>query len=301
MKSNIIIKTLKLTGFILPVLFLASCLKDKNEMADLSGSTTPSIVEIHEGGLGNFANSAIILTSMEPDSLVFHVNLASEQTFDHDVTVTLDYDEAALNAYNASSDLKYEKFPDSIFSFPTKQITIPAGQRAVEVPFVVLADKVDLKKSYMFPISVTDAGGNVKSGNFGTIYYHLIGNPLAGPYTWDFTRYNNADGSGTPNALSFSGESAILAPLTPTQLEVASGYFIQPRYEITFDDIDGVQSNFQVTLNEEDVETMSANGVTVIDGPNIIQADPVNKVFEFQYVVVATGGVNRYIIDKYYK
>ncbi|MFL5788244.1 MAG: DUF1735 domain-containing protein [Flavisolibacter sp.] len=295
MKSIISIKTIYLTALLLPVLFLQSCLKDKNQAADFSGQSTQPMVEIPEGGFGNFGNSALNLSSPGPDTVLFHVNLASTDFLNKDVTVKIGYDATALANYNASSAIQYEKFPDSIFSLPTTQVTIKAGSRAVEIPIIMYADKIDPTKNYMLPISITDAQGTSISGNFGTIYYHLIGNPLAGTYNWDFTRYNDPQGT-ILSSLSFTGHQTVLTPVTPTQVEVASGYFIQPRYELTFDNNAGVLSNFQVSLNADDVAVMTANGVTVTNGPNILIADPVNKVFEFQYTTTS-----RYIIDKYYK
>ena len=294
MKSILNIKSVVLAGLLLPMFLLQSCLKDKNALTDFSEQSTQPIVEIPEGGMGNFGADALNLTS-DPDTVIFHVNLASTDFLNQDVKVTIGYDAAALASYNALGGLQYQKFPDSIYKLPTTQVTIKAGTRAVAIPLIMYPSKIDPTQNYMLPISITDASGVSKSGNFGTIYFHLIGNPLAGTYNWDFTRYNDPQATQL-SSLSFTGHTTTLAPVTPTQLEVASGYFIQPRYEITFDNNAGVLSNFQVTFNADDLKVMSDNGVTVVSGPNIIIADPVNKVFEFQYTTTS-----RYIIDKYYK
>ncbi|GAC1420500.1 MAG: hypothetical protein NVS1B13_07020 [Flavisolibacter sp.] len=271
-------------------------MKDKNSPTNFSEQKTQPIVEIPEGGAGNFASTALNLSSPGPDTVLFHVNLASTNFFDKDLIVKIGYDDKALNAYNSNSAVKYLKFPDSIYKLATNQITIKAGTRAVAIPIILYPDKIDPTQNYMLPISITDAQGTTISGNFGTIYYHLIGNPLAGTYKWDFTRWNNPQGTGAPSSLSFVGRTTVFSPINPTQIEVASGYYIQPRYELTFDNNAGVLSNFQVILNPDDVATMASAGVIVTSGPNIIIADPVNKVFEFQYTTNA-----RYIIDKYYK
>lgn len=297
MKSMINIKSLLLAGLMLPMVLLQSCLKDKNALTDFSEQKTQPIVEIPEGGMGNFGASALNLTS-DPDTIIFHVNLASTDFLNQDLKVTIGYDAAALASYNALGGIQYQKFPDSIYKLPTTQITIKAGTRAVAIPLIMYPGKIDPTQNYMLPISIMDASGVTKSGNFGTIYYHLIGNPLAGTYFWDWTRYNNPSGTPPATTSSFVGHTTTLSPVSPTQLEVPTGYFTQPRYEITFDNNAGVLSNFQVSFNADDLTAMfNAGGITIVNGPNILIADPVNKVFEFQYVT--SNG--RYIIDKYYK
>lgn len=295
MKSIVNIKPLLLAGLMLPMLLLQSCLKDKNQLTDFSGETTQPIVEIPEGGLGNFAPDALNLSGSGADTLYFHINLASTDFLNKDVTVKFGYDAAALASYNSSSSIKYQKFPDSIYSLPVTQVTIKAGTRAVAVPLIMYPGKIDPTQNYMLPVTITDAQGTTISGNFGTIWFHLIGNPLAGTYFWDFTRWGNPQQSGSPD-ITFTGHVTTLSPVNPTQLEVRSGYYIGPRYEMTFDNNGGVLSNFQVTMNADDVATMASAGVIITNGPNIIIADPVNKVFEFQYTTLT-----RYVIDKYYK
>jgi hypothetical protein len=153
----------------------------------------------------------------------------------------------------------------------------------------------------MFPISITAGGGATISGNFGTIYYHVIGNPIAGGYSWDWTRWNNNDGSGSPTSSSFVGNPTVFSPDNPTQVEVPSGYYLNARYVITFTNNAGTLSNFQVTLNPDDVKSqLTAGGITVTEGPTILTADPVNHVYQFHYSVF-NGSAYRYLIDKYYK
>src|SRR2546423_14198725 len=119
MKTFIKLKTISLAGLLLSLIFLQSCLKDKNTMSDFSGQTTEPIVEIHEGGFGNFAASALNLAQPGPDTVIFHVNLASKDFFNKDLIVNVGFDQNALNNYNATGGIQYEKFPDSIYSFTT--------------------------------------------------------------------------------------------------------------------------------------------------------------------------------------
>ena len=282
---------------------LPSCVK--NRSGETSFSSISPVVQIPEGGMANFSNTALTFPGNDAaDTAWFRIDYAATNVAAKDVTVTLGYDATALAVVNSSLDpsSQYAKFPDSTYAFTTTTVTVKAGQNySALVPFIVHPSKIDPTQSYMFPISITAGGGATISGNFGTIYYHVIGNPIAGSYSWDWTRWNNSDGSGSPTSSSFTGQPAVFSPDNPTQVEVYSGYFQQARYVITFTNNGGVLSNFQVTLNPDDVKSeLTANGITVTEGPTIITADPVNHVYKFHYSV-STGTAFRYLIDKYYR
>jgi hypothetical protein len=254
---------------------------------------------IPEGGLQNLGSDAILFPPTDNvDTTWFHVNYAATNVAPVDEVVTLAIDPNALAAYNAMGGGQYAIFPDSIFSFTTTTVTVPKGQNyTVPIPLIIFPSKIDLLNNYMLPISITVApAGATISSNFQTIYYHLIGNPIAGLYLWDFTRWNNTSPTG-PNSGSFTGNPAVFAPLDGTTIEVPSGYFIQPRYKLTFTDSAGIPINFQLAFDPADLAALSADGVTVVSGPNIITADPINGIYEFQYQTASP----RYVIDKYYK
>jgi hypothetical protein len=149
----------------------------------------------------------------------------------------------------------------------------------------------------------SDAGKPQKRPKLVVVYRNS--NPLAGAYLWDFKRWDWTDSTTVAlSGLSFFGESTVFSPDDPTTIEVPSGYFIQPRYVLSFDNHGGGLAgldNFRVKLNDDDVAFMADNGVTVTDGPNILIADPISQTFEFQYTVLITTQANRYIVDKYYK
>ena len=290
------------------------CLKDTpntdfsglKPTVEISTSSTNSTPNAPSAGREFFSQATLLFPSAtNPLKVYFTVNLASVDAMGKDIAVTVDADDAARVTYNnrkpanAGDTLKYTAFTSDQYAFSKKVGTIRAGKRIDTIFITFDPTKIDLKQNWMLAVSIKDASGLAISGNFGTIYYHVIGNPLAGSYRWDFTRWNNADGSGAPSSLSFTGKSTTFVPIGPTTIQVASGYYIQPRYELSFKSSGGTLSNFSVKLNDADVKAMSDAGVTVTSGPNILNADPVNKVFEFQYVV-STGSANRYIKDKYY-
>jgi len=281
---------------------LSACVKNREGETSFSG--LKPIIQIPEGGLKNFGAGALTFPGTDAsDTAWFRINYASTNVASKDVVVKLAFDANAMAAINqnlAPSD-QYAKFPDSTYKFTTTQVTVKAGQSySALVPFVVYPSKLDPTKSYMYPITITDASGNTISGNFGTIYFHVIGNPIAGVYNWDWTRWNNATGTGSPTASSFTGRANIFAPDNSTTIEVPGGY-LGVRYVLSFTKTGGVLSNFQLSLNPDDVKgTFVPSNISVTDGPTILIADPVNRIYKFHYSVVF-GSASRYLIDKYYR
>jgi len=209
MKRSLIFKNLMAIIIVSNVVFLASCVKNRNDGAVDFSQLTP-IVLIPEGGLKNFATSALLLdASMASDTATFRVNYAATTVAPTDISVTLAKDDAARVAYNATHVDQYDAIPDSIFSFPPTTVVIKAGQQYSDLIKVALyPNKINSSKSYMLPISITNASGVNISGNFGTIYLHIIGNPLSGDYQDYGQRYNYT------GSVAWAGPAAGLALAT---------------------------------------------------------------------------------------
>ena len=305
---------MKRISIILPLIAavaLPACLKDKPNtdftgtqhtyIAEITTSSINSSPNAPSGGLA-FINGATLnfATVSGLDTVSFTVNVASDFPPTKDVGITLAVDPAALATYNASGPATvFEAFPDSTFTFATKTGTVKAGSRLDTFYVVFDADKIDPTHSYMLPITITSAtGGAIISGNLQTIFFHVIGNPIAGTYTWDFTRWNATDSTGANSGHSVS-PTAFIAN-TPTEVAVQSGYFDKIHYEIDFTNTNGVLSNFQVSFNAADVKQTNTDGVTVDPSPTVIVADPVHGYYEFMYHASTSSGP-RTVIDKYYK
>src|ERR1700730_10284994 len=132
----------------------------------------------------------------------------------------------------------------------------------------------------MLPVSLTDASGLTISGNLGTIYLHIIGNPLAGNTNWIYKRYNAADTTGAI-ATTTTG-TQLFVPDDATTVVVQSGYGAQngfkARYVLSFTNTNGVLSNFKVHINTDDVKnSLNANSITLSADATIVFADPVTK------------------------
>lgn len=293
--------------FAIPVLF-SSCLKDTTVNTDGGFGSVPAMAEMvsyntpgnYGSGLEHFSADAVITAGQtSPIIIPIAVNIATAPV-SKDVKTTLAINDAARVSYNSTSALKFNALPDSCYSFSSKTGTIKAGYNLDTVYLTVYPTKVDPSQNYMLAVSLTDASGYSISGNFSTAYFHMIGNPLAGNYTWNFTRWNNQTGSGSPAGGTFSGASQTLLPVDPTTVSAYSGYYTQlVQYVLTFTNNGGTLSNFQLSLDPASVSSqLTANGITLTDGPYIDLADPVNKHFIFHYVVF-NGAAYRYCRDEY--
>jgi len=195
MKHNTIYKANKgaaLWAALLVVILFSSCIKNYRDGETKFDNLQP-VVLIPEGGLAAFGSQALNFPADdEADTFYFRINYAATNVAPGDQKITLAVDEAAMTAYNSSSSVQYTIFPSSIYSFTTTEVTVKAGQNYSDpIPVVVHPNLVDPTKNFMLPISIKSASGNsVISGNFGTLYLHFIGNPIAGTYNVVGTRYN---------------------------------------------------------------------------------------------------------------
>jgi hypothetical protein len=201
-------------------LFLASCLKDKPNVdfastngtyiAEFTTSSNNPTPNAPSAGLAYFAGANLTLPSTDtlPVTVWFTVNIASDNPPTKDIPITLTVDQTALNTYISNpSNVQYVLFPDSTVSVPTLTGTVKAGNmNRLDTFYVTFYPwKLNPALSYMLPITITQAPGCTISANLGTIYLHVVGNPLAGPYNDSSAlRYNYATNAGMP-AYSYPG------------------------------------------------------------------------------------------------
>ncbi|WP_443945004.1 DUF1735 domain-containing protein [Pedobacter sp. AW1-32] len=167
MKNKNILKGM---AAVLCVLLLSSCLKNKNEQPDFS-STTP-VIEIPVGtpmGDGSVNSLSTSLIQQDtPSDYVFYLNYAASTTRDTPFNVTLAINPALINNYNAAHSDQLTMIPTSAFTMPTT-ITIPAGQRRVQVPVKFASALLNPDLTYGLPVTITDASGVVISKNFASV------------------------------------------------------------------------------------------------------------------------------------
>jgi hypothetical protein len=301
MKKKIYFITTALAA--LSVLSLSSCLKDPRYVNFGQGGT---VVNFPKGGLPNFAADAITDAS---DTVVkqFAVELASPTVPTSPTDVTIAVDNSIIAAYGATNTaVSYLPMPDGSYTLSATKVTIPAGQRSGVITVTFYRSKIDPTLSYMLPIKIASTtGGGTISGNFGIHYYHFIGNDFAGAYLWDYTR--------VPASGNFVGHDGIILPVTPSQFEMVSGYYVATeRYEVTFtktgSGAGALYSNWAVDLNSDDITNIfTPAGIVVVQHPKFVMPgfDP-NASYTYDQVVHGLLKFNyttltRSVTDYYYR
>jgi hypothetical protein len=152
------------------MLMLSSCLKD-NRYVDFSKDTP--LVELPLAAYN--ANAAIatpysVTASAQTLSVV--VNLASNNTLNHDLAVTLAVDNTGITAAPAAStSAGYAPLPTADYTVSSLTATIPAGQRQGMVNFVINPALVGTTvKNYALRVVIKDGGG-IQISNYNTLVY----------------------------------------------------------------------------------------------------------------------------------
>lgn len=274
------IKLNKLLGLIIAGAFLISfnsCLKNSlpNET---DFSHLQDHVDIVKGGLTNFTTVSIGFNSGDTTTVTLIINLASVNLPSSPVDVTIGVDAAQIATYNAANGTSYVPAPTDIYSIASTKLTIPAGQQYAQTTVSFYKDSVDPAVSYMLPISITDASGKSLTGNLNTIYYHIIGNPLAGNYLQDFHRWNFnttvTDTTGPPNSTNTNGVPVVISPQSATSLLLPEGYlaanFSGAGLTLSFANNMGTLSNFSIAVDAATQKALDDNGFKVLEGPVLL-------------------------------
>ena len=178
-----------------------------------------------------FSSQALVYPATDPaDTTIFRINYASTNVAPVNENVQLEIDTADVAAYNTANgltgNLAYVVMPDSLYAYTATSATVAAGQSySPSIPFVVFPAKVsDPTISYMLPIKIKSGpAGAFISGDFNEIYYHIIGNPIAGTYEQFWSRWNAADSvSVDPYAYQEDVGPVTFAPSSPTEISVGS-------------------------------------------------------------------------------
>ena len=310
--KKILISTIALSAL------LTSCLKDTTINTDLDQRNTNFMIQY--SGIEFFSSAAIVTAGQtDPIETSFTVNVANADRIPlpNDVTVTLAADDAARLTYNGlpSPALDYDAMPDSVYSFPVKTGVIKAGTNLLTLKVTFFPTKVDPSKSYMLAISIKDAQGKAIAKNFGTIYYHIIGNPLAGNYAWSYYRWNNTtDTTTAPNSTVVINAPLAVLPFSPTSVflqEYYIGVNFGSQYGTTLQFQAGViPSGFSTFFDAASLKQLSDNAFTTpTNGPKLVRATIVGtaatnfkgSTFRTYTEFINNAGGVRAMIDNYVK
>jgi len=287
---------------------LTSCLKEDRMNIDPE-NTTQNILTLEwpEAGSGSTINSGmqyfsgstlLYPASHEADTANIYIKLAGASALDHDVNLTLGIDESQLGVNYANDSIVYQLMPDSLYDFVSDSYTLKAGERYASYQVIFYPSKMDPTKNYMLPVTAGETGGVAVSDNYGHIYFHTIGNAIAGGYNWDFKRFDaqTQDPAKFRADLSWVGDATSFTPVNGSTISVESGYIAAPMY-ISFTDNGG--GNLTDFTAELDGAYLTANGITLVSGPTLTVSDN-NTKFIVNYVVF-NGAAYRNVTDTFYK
>ena len=297
--------------FLAAVLGLTSCLKEDKMNIDPE-NTTPNVLTMQwiEAGSGSTINSGmqyfaggtlLYPASHEADTATFSVQLSGASTLDHDINLKIGLDDSKLLVNYPNDSIEYLAMPDSLYDIINDSYTLEAGERVATFQIIFYPAKIDPTKNYMLPVTVVENGGVDISQNYGHIYFHTIGNPIAGGYNWDYLRYNAQTQDPAFGPTGWEAEHTSLTPVNGTTVKVPTGYYTQPDYLITFkDNGNGELTDFAVVIDPAQLPTyFTADGITIVSDPTIV-VSPDYTSFTVNYVVF-NGAAYRNITDIFYK
>jgi hypothetical protein len=279
-------KILNFMGLVALIAAMTSCLKDKgydNQEYGTIISGTPSSsqrsVKILQGGITGgdikkllFANASAALDSgLFTLAYVDYKSPVAPAT----ITLTLGVDPAFVTANNAANPtgIQYELMPDSLYTLPGAT-TIKAGETySPDLKIYFKPNKFNSAKTYMLPIKIVSATGveGVQvQANYGYIIYTIIGNSLAGKYSWRYRRWQSGDTTTAP--LQDILATTNIPPVSATELLTRETYtetFVDAAGGIVlgFTQTGAVLSNFTTSLLPSTFAGITAGGFTLADGP----------------------------------
>ena len=296
------------------MLIIASCTKPVSGYTDFT--KVSDFVVLKDGGLTNFGLTAYNRGS-DTVNLTVRVDLASVASSSSPTPVTIAINNTAIATYNtANPQPGYVTLPTANFKLLSTTLTIPAGQHYAETTLQVYTKGLDPAVSYMTPVSIVEASGKNLSGNLNTLYFHTIGNPLAGQYNWTFRRWSGTTDTTKPNnGTTFIDVPTAISPLGPTDLLFPESYlntFVDAAAGITLDftNNNGVLSNFTGFLDQkyQDEITGSFGGSiitsSVLVGYQIVgdgSTKYAGSTFRFYTSIKNSSGGTRTLIDNFVK
>ena len=220
-------KKISFSILILIIAFGYSCVKNRNSINTDFGSLKP-FLELRApdfptagapnfAGIDHFDNADIDGLTAGNDTVLFYVNIASVNTFNNPTNVTVGVDEKLIKTFNDTSQLEYTVLPAFAYKQLDKTVVIPAHERIAQIRVVFKKDlfnQLDPTLNYMLPITILKNDGIDVSLNEGTVWFHKIGNCIAGDY--------NVTGSEKTYNIFSNGDTVLssnydLSIFTPTK------------------------------------------------------------------------------------
>ena len=284
MKQNLN-KYFKVIAIVGLIFSLPSCLKNNKYYADFSqGKPAVELPLAATNANQPFAVSFDVADT--PTTYYAVVNVASVDIPTQPVTATLGLDAAYLTQYNAdqtAADPNYTPFellPDSAYSIPSFDATIPAGQREFYVPVKFFTNKIESGHAYVLPLTIVSSSVNISNWNHLLInvgaknqwdgVYKSAGeftHPAYGDLIWDYSK-------GITQELVTAGPKSV--SMYPTNTTIG-----------------GFGVELDITINPDNTLVEVFNGVTT-PTPNTDHYDPATRTFYVSGAYVGGSGPRTY-------
>ena len=237
-----------------------------------------------------------------------------------DISVKYEIDAAGLTKLNADAlakDPTYKPFfllPDSTYKILIKEDVIKKGGVYADKDIdniVLYSDKIDPATNYILPLKLTSSNYTSSKGT-ATIFYYIIGNPLAGPYLHSYQRWNGtADTTTAPNSTVGTNVPVVITPITPNSVLLPE-YYLEVNFgeglALTFNNNSGTLSSFNVSIPPSTQAVLAANSFSV-PVLKLISAQIVGNAstkyagstFRIYMEVINNTGALRTLINKFVK
>jgi len=184
-------------------LTLTGCLKDKGfdnyEYGINDPDTQPPGVGFPKAANKKNTVGLDVSGSNQAVNDVVYVNLESGSPAAADVQVTIQIDNSLVTAYNTANGTNIQILSSTLYSLPSLTLTIPAGQRNVQIPINVSSTlALDPNSSYGVGIKIASVTGNyvVASNLRDLLIEFTIKNKYDGKY--QLRGYHNRPGLSNP-------------------------------------------------------------------------------------------------------
>lgn len=229
---------------------LVSCLKDDSSI--LKPELVKNVVEFGSpAGLESkpltpirfYIKSFAISPS---DTLVIPVNYAGPNNAPTDIKVTYVVKNSLIDSFNLGEDYDFYPLNPSIYTLP-ESATIKAGTKTTYIKIPVKIDQIDFNHEYALALQITDASGQIISGNFDKIVINV------GPknsYDGQYNYRTSAITSLVPNA----NKTVELHTAGPNRLKLIPG-LLGTYSNLVYYNIDPVTNQITVECPSLGVQT----------------------------------------------
>lgn len=248
------------------------------------------------------------------DSATFNVNLSysGANMAPSDITVTLQIDTAALDAYNEDEGTAYVLPPTSVYHL-TSTAVIKKGTQVfqLKIPIINNSD-FDFNVNYALPLKIAAVSTGEISGNYGTaIFSFAVRNVYDGIYEMSGTMTDNASASITGyyplnmRLITYSGDA--IALYDPN---VASNYGhpihsgTGGSYYGAFSPVFAIDASGNITVSNYYGAAAGANKRNAVLDPTGINkatfdANGQILYFEVSYIMTQNGSPRTYFNEKF--